>query len=74
MPPVVASRPDPNQTYVNIAIVNLDPQTGEMTLAVSGNRYCETPCSAVSITLYALDDNPAQRRGLGSAGRPRPGS
>lgn len=35
VPPVVASRPDPNQTYVNIAIVNLDPRTGEMTLAVS---------------------------------------
>jgi hypothetical protein len=64
VPPVMVEPPDPTQTYINIAIVDLDPRSGEMKLAVSGNRPCVQECYAVAITLYALDDNPAQRRGV----------
>jgi hypothetical protein len=64
VPPVVAAPPDPNQTYINIAVVDLDVATGEMKLAVSGNRACGQECFAVVMTLYSLDDNPALRRGV----------
>lgn len=64
VPPVIVAPPDPDQTYVNIAIVDLNVTTGEMKLGVSGNRSCARACYALSMTLYALDDNPAQRRGV----------
>jgi hypothetical protein len=53
-----------NQSYINLAIVNLDPVAGEATLAVSGNRVCPGACPKVVLTLLALDENAAERRGL----------
>src|SRR5690349_15812297 len=64
VPPAVAAPTDPDQSYVNIAVVNLDPATGLATLAVSGNRVCPATCPTVTLTLLALDENAAQRRGL----------
>ena len=64
VPPVVTESVGNNRNYVNIAVVNLDPASGQATFAISGNRLCTTDCLNVEITLIALDDNAAQRRGL----------
>jgi hypothetical protein len=64
VPPVVSSPPESDETYVNIAVVDLDVMAGEVKLAVSGNRHCEIPCYSTTMTFLALDDSPAQRRGL----------
>ncbi len=63
VPPVVAPTA-PDQSYVNIVVVHVDPVEGLATLAVSGNRVCSAVCPTVVLTLLALDDNAAQRRGL----------
>jgi hypothetical protein len=64
VPPVITEPILNHNNYVNIAVVNLDPATGEVTLAVSGNRTCPGVCPTLELTLLALDDNAAQRRGL----------
>lgn len=64
VPPVLTEPILNHGNYVNIAVVNLDPATGEATFAVSGNRTCPGVCPTVELTLLALDDNAAQRRGL----------
>ena len=50
--------------YFNLGIVGLDESTGLLTIAVSGNRHCQGPCPAATMTLTALDDDADQRRGL----------
>jgi hypothetical protein len=64
VPPVVSAPTTTEQSYVNIAVVGLDPVTSLATLAVSGNQVCDGPCPTVELTLLSLDDNAAQRRGL----------
>jgi hypothetical protein len=64
VPPVVTDPIGSDQNYVNIAVVNLDPASGQASFAISGNRTCATDCTHVALTLLALDDNAAQRRGL----------
>ena len=64
VPPVVTEPITSDRNYVNVAVVNLDPASGQVTLAISGNRTCTTDCTRVDLTLLALDDNAAQRRGL----------
>jgi hypothetical protein len=64
VPPVVTAPTATDQSYVNLAVVGLDPVTSEAILAISGNRVCAATCPTVSLTLLALDDNAAQRRGL----------
>jgi hypothetical protein len=64
VPPTVDAPVGADQSYVNIAVVGLDPVTGQATLAVSGNRVCAATCPTVTLTLLAVDDNAAQRRGL----------
>jgi hypothetical protein len=64
VPPVVTEPIGSDRNYVNIAVVSLDPASGEATFAVSGNRTCLAICPTVELTLLALDDNAAQRRGL----------
>lgn len=54
----------PDAHYYNIAVVSITESTGTATLAVSGNRLCSSDCPTLTITLFALDDNAAQRRGL----------
>src|SRR5215213_8072655 len=34
-------------TYVNFGLVNLDESTGELTIAVSGNRNCQGACPKI---------------------------
>jgi hypothetical protein len=51
-------------TYVNLGMVDLNDATGELSLAVSGNRVCGDVCTALDIIFLALDDDAAQRRGL----------
>ena len=51
-------------TYVNLGMVDLNDATGELSLAVSGNRVCGDVCPALDIIFLALDDDAAQRRGL----------
>jgi hypothetical protein len=51
-------------TYLNVGIVNLDEATGQMTIAVSGNRNCGEACPVLELTFVALDDDPDLRRGL----------
>lgn len=64
VPPVVTEPISPDRNYVNIAVVGLDPASGQATFAISGNRTCPETCSTIDLTLLALDDNAAQRRGL----------
>lgn len=51
-------------TYVNLGLVDLAPDTGLVTIAVSGNRSCDTACPTLTLTFAALDDDADQRRGL----------
>ena len=50
--------------YINLAVVGLNSETGQATLAISGNRVCAASCPTVHLTLLALDDNATQRLGL----------
>jgi hypothetical protein len=51
-------------TYINLGLVDLDEETGQVTIAVSGNRACDTICPNLALTFTALDDDADQRRGL----------
>ena len=62
--PETAAAAEEEATYVNLGMVNLDDSTGELTLAVSGNRICGDACPALDLTFLALDDDADQRRGL----------
>ena len=64
VPPVVTEPIGSDRNYVNIAVVSLDPVAGQATFAISGNRTCTSDCTRVDLTLLALDNNAAQRRGL----------
>lgn len=62
--PEVAAAAESEATYINVGLVNLDETTGEVTLAVSGNRRCGEACPTLDLTFVALDDDADQRRGL----------
>ncbi len=62
--PDVAAAAESQATYINVGMINLDETTGELTLAVSGNRRCGDACPALDLTFIALDDDADQRRGL----------
>ena len=53
-----------DKTYVNFGLVGLDESSGEVTIAVSGNRNCTGACPKVELLLAALDDDADTRRGL----------
>ncbi len=53
-----------DRSYFNLGVTNIDPTTGLVTLALSGNRTCTAACPKVVVTFLALDDNAAERRGL----------
>ena len=59
-----AAAAEQEATYVNLGMVDLDDSTGQLTLAVSGNRLCGDACPTLDITFFALDDDADQRRGL----------
>lgn len=60
----VAAAAEDDATYVNLGMVDLDETTGQLTVAVSGNRNCPQACPALDLTFTALDDDADQRRGL----------
>ena len=62
--PEAAAAAEQEITYINLGMVDLDDSTGELTLAVSGNRLCGDACPTLDITFLALDDDADQRRGL----------
>jgi hypothetical protein len=62
--PAEAAAAEAEATYFNLGIVDLDADTGQITLAVSGNRNCAEACPALDLTFAALDDDADQRRGL----------
>ncbi|MCC6315553.1 MAG: hypothetical protein IT337_16260 [Thermomicrobiales bacterium] len=51
-------------SYFNFGLIDLDVNSGQITIAVSGNRVCAATCPTLTITLVALDDNADERRGL----------
>src|SRR5262245_9697625 len=62
--PEAAASAETDATYVNLGIVALDETTGQVSLAVSGNRSCANSCAALALTFSALDKDANQRRGL----------
>lgn len=62
--PDVAAAAEAEATYINLGLVTLDEDTGQITLAVSGNRNCGDACPALALTFMSLDDDADQRRGL----------
>lgn len=50
--------------YLNISVMSIDPATGALTLAISGNRRCPGECGALRLSFLSLDQDAAQRRGL----------
>ena len=53
-----------DRTYVNFGLVDLDESTGEVTIAVSGNRNCQGACPKIELLLASLDNDADTRRGL----------
>jgi hypothetical protein len=64
VPPGVGAVEGGDGHYYNIAVVSIAESDGTATLAVSGNRECPAACPELTITMYSVDDNAAQRRGL----------
>ncbi len=50
--------------YINLGLIDLNEGSGQITIAVSGNRNCAGACPALNVTLTALDMDVEQRRGL----------
>jgi hypothetical protein len=59
-----AAAAEADATYFNLGLVNFDEATGQVTVAVSGNRTCAQACPSLALTFAALDDDADQRRGL----------
>jgi hypothetical protein len=59
-----AAAAEEEATYFNLGMIDLDDSTGQLSIAVSGNRRCAQACPALDITFFALDDDADQRRGL----------
>lgn len=53
-----------DRTYINFGLVDLDESSGEVTIAVSGNRNCKAVCPRVDLLLASLDNDADTRRGL----------
>jgi hypothetical protein len=59
-----AAAAESDATYFNLGLVDFDEDTGQVTMAVSGNRICAQSCPSLALTFVALDDDADQRRGL----------
>lgn len=62
--PAQADEAQHDSTYINFGLVNLDESTGEVTVAVSGNRNCQGACPKIDLLLASLDNDADTRRGL----------
>lgn len=52
------------ESFLNIAVIDLDAGDGNVTLAISGHRNCPDTCAELDMTLFSLDDNADVRRAL----------
>lgn len=52
------------ESFLNIAVIDLDVGAGSVTLAVSGHRTCPRECAPITLTLFSLDDDADVRRAL----------
>jgi hypothetical protein len=62
--PATAAAAETDATYFNLGMVDFDEETGQITVAVSGNRNCAEACPTLALTFVALDDDADQRRGI----------
>jgi hypothetical protein len=62
--PAAEAAAEQESTYVNLGLIGLDEENGQITIAVSGNRTCGSACPALTLTFTALDNDADQRRGL----------
>ena len=62
--PEVAAAAEAGAPYINLGLVDLDEETAQITIAVSGNRNCGESCPTLTMTFIALDNDADQRRGL----------
>lgn len=53
-----------SESFFNIAAIDLDEESGSITLAISGHRNCGEQCSPLKMTLFSLDDDADVRRAL----------
>jgi len=53
-----------SQSFVTISIVNIDEATQVASLSIAANRTCPTTCLTLDVTLFAVANNAAVRRGL----------
>jgi hypothetical protein len=53
-----------SQSFFNIGIVQIDEGAQVASLSISANRTCPTTCPTLDVTLFAVANNAAVRRGL----------
>jgi hypothetical protein len=53
-----------SQSFFNIGIVQIDEGAQVVSLNISANRICATTCPTLDVTLFAVANNAAVRRGL----------
>jgi hypothetical protein len=53
-----------SQSFFNISIVHIDEGAQVVSLSIAANRTCPTTCPTLDVTLFAVANNAAVRRGL----------
>jgi hypothetical protein len=53
-----------SESFIDMAVIDIDEAKGIITLAVSGHRNCTGACTPLKMTLFSLDDNANVRRAL----------
>jgi hypothetical protein len=53
-----------SQSFVTISIADIDEGKQTVSLSIAANRICPTTCPTLDITLFAVANNAAVRRGL----------
>jgi hypothetical protein len=53
-----------SESFFNIAAIDLDEASGNVTLAISGHRNCGDSCTPLNMTLFSLENNASVRRAL----------
>jgi hypothetical protein len=53
-----------SQSFFTISVVNIDEGTQVVSLGIAANRTCPTTCPTLAVTLFAVADDAAVRRGL----------
>jgi hypothetical protein len=53
-----------NHSFFTISIVRIDVGSQVVSLSIAANRTCPTTCLTLDVTLFAVANNAAVRRGL----------